>query len=394
MKNKWQLFSFFMLFILVNGFGQQNSGNYNDDVLERLEKIEGMLYSIVGGTAPQGSLIPLTFDIVNDISKSTESNALFKKLDYYLSRDLTLTTMPARKVSANAGRLVIDNGKTVEVRLPVANPGEYVGFDSKTQDEIFLTIKFPGIAQALRFVMDPKTNMFYFDAVDNSQASFEGSIPYLNVIGSYNGDNIRETDLPASGTSRKNMPSQDKKNTGQTLETFQASNTGHSRFIVDDRSITREGVIAYASSKKSGGLNGKDKEIIEAYFNISYTEGVNADIAIAQMLHATGNFTNQTRIDANNFAGFSSTPGWSGKFNSINDGVSAHVQHLKFYATSDYRPRNTIDPRYEVILSNGYVGRIHTFEQLYRCWVDRPGYGDDIDNILNDLYRYSSVSRY
>jgi hypothetical protein len=151
-----------------------------------------------------------------------------------------------------------------------------------------------------------------------------------------------------------------------------------SRNIMGKGSVTHESVIAYAK-KKNPALSRNDTAIINEYFREA--DGVNIDIAIAQMLYATNFFKNQTRIQNNNYAGFAAERPGNGIFRNMNTGVKAHIQHLKGYAKEVVKSGEVVDPRYHLAFERGFRGI--QFEDLYSRWTASPvNYGENIEAIL------------
>ena len=113
---------------------------------------------------------------------------------------------------------------------------------------------------------------------------------------------------------------------------------------------------------------------------------VNHEIAIAQMWYATRELSNNVLLGNCNYAGLKAVG--RGTFNNSDTGVRAHIQHLKGYA-STVRPKNKIvDPRYEILVTNGYLGRGTTLGELSKWWSPNKDYAAEIIKILNTLYQY------
>jgi hypothetical protein len=125
------------------------------------------------------------------------------------------------------------------------------------------------------------------------------------------------------------------------------------------------------------------------YTEEAAAEGVNHDIAFAQMCLETGflRYGGLVSPDMNNFCGLGAIgltqPGE--RFPEPRIGVRAHIQHLKAYATD--RPLNgeLVDPRYRWVR----YGSAPTIKGLSGTWAADREYGDKIENILERLYRYS-----
>jgi hypothetical protein len=155
--------------------------------------------------------------------------------------------------------------------------------------------------------------------------------------------------------------------------------------------INKNGVINYIK-RKNGSLRWDIEPLITRYINEAREEGINPYLAIAQMLHRT-NFLRNEQLERNyNYAGLANVPGrWNGKFHDMTQGVRAHIQHLKGYA-SRMRPKLPIDdPRYHILEQNGYIGTAKTLEQLHGKWMpaaNSRNYINSVREIIEDLYRF------
>jgi hypothetical protein len=136
-----------------------------------------------------------------------------------------------------------------------------------------------------------------------------------------------------------------------------------------------------------------DKDQVEQlaafYAEEAAAEGVNHDIAFAQMCLETGflRYGGLVTPDMNNFCGLgaigAAQPGE--RFPEPRIGVRAHIQHLKAYATDSSLNRELVDPRYRWVR----YGSAPTFRDLSGTWATDREYGDKIESILERLYRYS-----
>jgi len=167
-----------------------------------------------------------------------------------------------------------------------------------------------------------------------------------------------------------------------------------SRNIEAAGSLNQEDVVAYIRSQNPVLRNRDIEPVVQAYFKEAAIEGINHDIAIAQMLHATNFFKNRQRTASYNYAGFINTPGWSGSFKTMEEGVRAHIQHLKGYASRSPLSSPKVDPRYDLLEKLGYRGNVKTFDQLYKAWTQNPvNYKKNIEAKLESLYLFSVVKR-
>jgi X-X-X-Leu-X-X-Gly heptad repeat protein len=350
--------------------------------------------------------IPVTSKIVEYMLKNDRSS---DGLKFYLSKPFVLKIYEQKEtaeVEFINGMVILNSpnpAKETILEFKVEYEGKLIdipGPDKGRELQIFFQ---EHDGKTLIFRRNVQLNCYELSSVkilDNRsyETVFSNDPPRLYVHGQDNRDNSTTVQvIPVPDVPNNNQQIRRANNTVQSSNNINISNDSYtystpSPYVMGPSSLNRQNVITYVGSQKRGGLNRKDRDIIEAYFNIAGAEKVNVDIAIAQMLHCTSFLTNQTLMNNNNYAGLSSTPRWtSGKFNSISDGVRAHIQHLKFYASPGYRPANIIDPRYSVLVNKGYLGKVQTFDQLYNCWSENRSYGRNIDNILNDLYRSSGV---
>ncbi|MDR0450054.1 MAG: glucosaminidase domain-containing protein [Treponema sp.] len=129
------------------------------------------------------------------------------------------------------------------------------------------------------------------------------------------------------------------------------------------------------------------------YAEEAAAEGVNHDIAFAQMCLETGflRYGGLVTPDMNNFCGLGATgPAQPGeRFPEPRIGVRAHIQHLKAYATDSPLEQELVDPRYRWVR----YGSAPTIRELSGTWAADREYGDKIKSILERLYRYSYAGR-
>ncbi|MDR1458529.1 MAG: glucosaminidase domain-containing protein [Puniceicoccales bacterium] len=119
-------------------------------------------------------------------------------------------------------------------------------------------------------------------------------------------------------------------------------------------------------------------------------EGINHDIAFAQMCHETNwlQFGGQVDPKQNNFAGLGATDdGAKGaSFPSIEIGVRAQVQHLKAYASTGSLNRDCVDPRFTNVEKSSYRGSAKTLDDLTGKWATDPLYANNIKKKLRNMF--------
>jgi len=162
--------------------------------------------------------------------------------------------------------------------------------------------------------------------------------------------------------------------------------------LVSPGSVNVEGVMDYIKIRNRNPVLNEEstRRIINSYIDEAVKEDINYDFAIAQMLYWTAFLTNKQRVETNNLAGLQTTNTWGGTFKTPEDGVKAHIQHLRGYSHGALKNPNAdnIDPRWNHISS--FRGTIKNFEQIYPRWsASTARYRRNIILILNDMYRYS-----
>jgi hypothetical protein len=128
------------------------------------------------------------------------------------------------------------------------------------------------------------------------------------------------------------------------------------------------------------------RDLARLYREEAAIEGVNHDIAFAQMLVETNllSWGGNLSPGSNNFGGISSLTGGvdGASFPSARVGVRAHIQHLKAYASLDPLVQRQVDPR------RGYVmrGGAPLVNQLTGRWNTDPEYDRKIAAFMQRLY--------
>jgi len=147
-------------------------------------------------------------------------------------------------------------------------------------------------------------------------------------------------------------------------------------------------IVALIYSKNQKLSRSYIANVVDTYIAEAKFEGINHDIAIAQMLYATDYLNNVQRIAVHNYAGMLNE-----SFCNMTTGIRAHIQHLKFYAVGRLVDNNkSVDPRYHILKANCYLGTVKTLEDLCRKWSESPGYLPNIRNKLAEM-NYFAVYR-
>lgn len=132
-----------------------------------------------------------------------------------------------------------------------------------------------------------------------------------------------------------------------------------------------------------------DAEIAEEYISVARTYGIRGDIAFCQAILETGwfRFDRGTAVDSaqHNYCGLGVvSKGKRGAcFESIRDGVTAHIQHLYAYACTDPLPdgESVVDPRFAAVTRGVAV----KWSDLNNRWAMNHVYGSMILKIYSDL---------
>ena len=128
------------------------------------------------------------------------------------------------------------------------------------------------------------------------------------------------------------------------------------------------------------------RTLSQLYIEESAHEGINHDIAFAQMCLETGflRFGGLVQPEWNNFCGLGAIgpeqPGLI--FPDPRTGVRAHIQHLKAYATTEPLKQALVDPRYRYVR----LGSSPAIDGLAGTWAADKMYAVKIKDILERLY--------
>ncbi len=129
--------------------------------------------------------------------------------------------------------------------------------------------------------------------------------------------------------------------------------------------------------------------ISEVYIEEAKAEGVNHDLAFAQMCLETRflNFGGVSLGEFNNFASLGDRQGEWANFPTLRLGVRAHIQQLKAYASMDLLLQECVAPRFELVKR----GVAPTIRQLNGRWSADPQYPIKIGAVLRRLYETAGI---
>ena len=137
-----------------------------------------------------------------------------------------------------------------------------------------------------------------------------------------------------------------------------------------------------------------DPAIARAYLAVGEKYGIRGDIALCQSILETGwfRFADGTAVtpDQHNYCGLGVTRrGMRGQsFDTIEQGVTAQIQHLYAYACADPIPggEKLLDPRFKLVAR----GVAPTWADLAGRWAANDRYAHSIMRLYMELRRFSS----
>lgn len=126
-------------------------------------------------------------------------------------------------------------------------------------------------------------------------------------------------------------------------------------------------------------------EFAQLYIDEAAQENINSDVAFAQMCLETGflRFGGLVQPEWHNYCGLGAMdaehPGCV--FETEQEGIRAHIQHLQAYGTTEDVELNNelIDPRYSWVHRTKFIENI---EGLTGTWATDPSYAIKLENIL------------
>jgi N-acetylmuramoyl-L-alanine amidase len=166
--------------------------------------------------------------------------------------------------------------------------------------------------------------------------------------------------------------------------------------IISDTDVTEKQAAKWAKSK---GATDTFVDLAELYFE--YAEdcgGVNPAVAYVQAAKETGygKFGGVIDESYHNPCGLKTAAGGGDndanahqKFNTWDEGVQAHLDHLALYAGANGYPKSdTYDTRHFKTIA----GKAQTVNSLSGNWAPSSTYGEEVNKLYRDLLKYSGVS--
>lgn len=165
--------------------------------------------------------------------------------------------------------------------------------------------------------------------------------------------------------------------------------------IISDSKVTAKQAKKWAKSK---GATDTFADLADLYFEYSSDHGdVNPAIAYVQAAKETGfgkfggvldeSYHNPCGLK-NPSGGGDTDPNAHQKFDSWDEGVQAHLDHLALYAGASGYPReDTYDPRHFVTIK----GKATTVNSLGGKWAPSSTYGEEVNKLYKNLLDYAGV---
>ena len=163
--------------------------------------------------------------------------------------------------------------------------------------------------------------------------------------------------------------------------------------LIVDKSVSRTETDCVKAIKKTLSNNSDfDVEIAKAFWKLAPKYHIDPMMAIAQSILETGWFKyagSAVKAEQHNYCGLGVTINGveGGKFDTIEDGVTAQLQHLFAYGTKDALDETIIDPRFKYVTR----GIAPYWQQLAGRWAC-PGYDKNTYDtpekamVANDTY--------
>jgi len=156
--------------------------------------------------------------------------------------------------------------------------------------------------------------------------------------------------------------------------------------IMGNSSVSAAKMAAYVKAKNP---NAQDiDEIAAAFIEVGQIYGVRGDIALAQSILETGWFKYEGSAvtpDQHNYGGLGVTSnGMKGnEFATVREGVTAQIQHLMAYASTNEIPKGEVlvDQRFKWVTR----GKAPHWEDLSMTWAMNPNYGTRILSIYEQM---------
>ena len=161
-----------------------------------------------------------------------------------------------------------------------------------------------------------------------------------------------------------------------------------SKKIMDKGRMNANQLAAYFLSRNDQADRAHIKQFAQYYIDEAAAEGVNSDVAFAQMCLETGylRFGGLVQPEFHNYCGLGAMdaehPGE--QFPDEQTGVRAHIQHLQAYGTTEdiKLVKELVDPRYNWVHKTKFIEDIYG---LAGTWAADPLYGQKLETVLINM---------
>jgi len=161
--------------------------------------------------------------------------------------------------------------------------------------------------------------------------------------------------------------------------------------ILSEGGLSKGALVAFLLENNPNMNRNLAGQIVDLYIAEANAEGVNYEIAFAQMCYHTrylsfkGTFV---PANSNNFFGLTTFNNYRKAyvFDSYQEGIRAHIQHLKGYATREPLNKVCVDPRYYKIEEEYRWGSSPAIDGLSGKWAGAD-YAKKIKSVLEKMYR-------
>lgn len=147
----------------------------------------------------------------------------------------------------------------------------------------------------------------------------------------------------------------------------------------------------FLSNSDSIGIS-RLSDIILLYMQECRAEGVNHDIAFIQMCLETGflKYNGVVKARQNNFCGLGAINknNRGESFKTAREGIRAHVQHLKAYASQDTLNNKLIDNRFDLVNR----GSAKVLKELTGKWATDPKYDRKLVGLIIRIENHNNTS--
>jgi hypothetical protein len=344
----------------------------------------------------EARLVPVSQEI---IERTKIEKIDLNKLDYFLSAGITLIFNITRDELKDQDGKLIERKTYVpdEIAITITEKGKMVAQGMESFD-----ISFPEKTVTLTFEKNKERNRFDLVSVNKGEQNykliFEKEKPYLVIDYPYIPN---EKSIPVQGITAS-IP--DRNDTRTDVDNdYPPKNPPHQSPPVDTRygpikiegkgSLSQTVMVQYIMQQKCIISQRNLEALIDTYIKEAGKEGINHDLAIAQMCRTTNFLRSKNIMQTHNYAGLAATPGWGGRFRSMEQGVIAHIQHLKGYTSNVRRSElkePLADPRWEML--DRFRGTIHTLDDLSKKWspYNARVYENRIKTIIDEMRHFSS----